>query len=70
MTQNLSELCQGHLIHITKRCEKCRADDFNKRCENYKPLYILIYNVEAVGEAALDNEDRTCPGLDDGGMYR
>ena len=33
------------LGHITQVCSHCLADDKNKQCENYQPVYVRAFNV-------------------------
>lgn len=77
MTENLIELCRGHIIHTLKRCRGCKNDEYNRRCEYYKPLYILMFKIEErppVGEAACDFDAippcEDADRFDERGMYR
>jgi len=52
----IEEICQGHLVKITKRCYKCIRDDFNKKCEYYKPAYLVIYEVVDNNSKRMDDD--------------
>lgn len=45
---NLERICKGHIVHTINRCEKCKIDGYNKRCESYVPVYLRMYKVEEI----------------------
>lgn len=66
MTERIEEICQGHITHITARCKKCTKDDYNKQCQNYQPLYMVIFNI---AEAVTCEDNFPESRFDEHGMY-
>jgi len=43
-SENKLEACLGHITLLRDECLKCKEDEFNKYCPQYKP--VQIYEVE------------------------
>ena len=54
---NIENICLGHIKHQTKRCKGCISDEWNKRCPEYQPVYVIFYKVRPA-EAVTEYEEK------------